>query len=197
MSKKDVSARIVMLSLSISPAAVFRGVVAIVVDPIQRLTGRALAHVFKECRVIVPPITYFDAATTVPVVFGLGFAEASIPHTHPDPVGERRFLSSLSDAVLGWYFPAPTGLRVSVSKRMRGYLRLFSAVTQTVPIPTVFPAMGKRQNCKFSKSLTGKVGENAGHLITSILVNNHWRARRNGVIEFPRSAAKPIYARVF
>jgi hypothetical protein len=84
----DIPARVVRLDGVRRPSAIARLVVAIGVDPVDRLSRGTLAHVAKEgTEVISPFFAHGDATTAVNLISDFARVEASASSVHPTDIG--------------------------------------------------------------------------------------------------------------
>lgn len=86
----DVTTRVACLNSTRDPATVFKPVTAIVVDAVEGMFRcRPRAHVFEECRELLPALAHLDPTSSVA---GPGFGvrvTAPILHRRPDRVFRR------------------------------------------------------------------------------------------------------------
>lgn len=74
------------LSLPIGPAAIPGAIGPVIVDPVERMARRRIAHVSSEIGVIVPTGTNTDAAAAVVLPCPMIGIAAPLPHAAPDPI---------------------------------------------------------------------------------------------------------------
>lgn len=125
------------------PPAVIGGIIAFVVDSVERVTRRALAHVFQEVFKRLPPLAnrYSPAPVAgIPVAFGM-VASGS----HPGP---RRVGSCLCHTVRNpaGFLQAAAGFCYAMHKPGRGNLHRASAGTLAFPLARLIFASDELKN---------------------------------------------------
>lgn len=104
----------------VSPSAVLRLVVPIVVDAVYRMTGRALSHVREEILKTPPAVANRDASSAVVVELGRLRIGAPLNHGPPDPMRPRVCHSMAKTSCIrsyGLFLQAPAGFCVSRLQR--------------------------------------------------------------------------------
>lgn len=177
------------------PPTVGRFVVAVAVDALKAQPGGAFAHICQKVQWALQP-GVADANASAAIVWKLLMRWILTPRLHIEPC--VIFLSAcepMSQVGFGRPFllQAAAGLDRAGSK-VQGADDLFSpTVTHAVPVIGGSALFGKAGNNQSANTQPGAINK-FRHFITSIMANNHWRARSNRVIEVPLSAAKPSYA---
>src|SRR4030095_16090807 len=87
---------VVLLTLLVKPAAIARFVVPVCVNPVQRQTGRRLAHVGEKTRKLPPPLTHQNATPAIDRIFGSVGISAALDHIRPN---DMRLTSAPSNPV--------------------------------------------------------------------------------------------------
>jgi len=99
-----VCSRVVCLLAQGGPAAVFRRVIAVIVNAIQRKTRQRISHICVErLKAIAPSITDGDASSTIVGKRVAAWIKAAVFHVQPRSVNFREALSvcSVHDFLLG------------------------------------------------------------------------------------------------
>ena len=82
-----------LLSFSASPSAIFRGVIAVVVNSVKRISWRPFAHIFnKITKAINPAITDCNSSAAVSMILPKIRVIAALFHTLPNGVKGWNFL---------------------------------------------------------------------------------------------------------
>lgn len=130
----DVATSIVGLSLTSSPFAVIRLVVAIVVTTLKRLLSRTLAHVGKEVFKLLPSRADHDAASSIVSKLRAAWIRAARNHALPNDMGLRAAPSMSARAPSGLFcLQASARLSVAASKRAGKDAFRHSAIATTQP----------------------------------------------------------------
>lgn len=106
-------ALVVLLLFWAGPSAIMRLVIAIIILPVERFTGRALSHIGEKCRKGFPPLANLNPPSPVSGIFGVSWVGAALQHPGPASVGSRvrcsMAVDGLPDKFLHpkkWRFPA-------------------------------------------------------------------------------------------
>lgn len=156
------SAPVPALSLTVSPSAVPRLIVAVPVDAVQCKSGRLRSHVCKERSEVIPPsFAHLDTTPTVESVGMIGRIEATIFSTGPDVVlgGSR---SSVDESTLAGKSSsfASTAFRATASDSVAMYGYSVTAIALTEPeriFDESFFTSCPAHNVQATKLLTGHV----------------------------------------
>lgn len=86
-SQIDIGFKIILLFLSRSPAAIFRGIAFRAVHTINGLAWVRRPHISQERFKIQPPVTDGDACATIPEIARVAFGRTAGLHSKPNGVG--------------------------------------------------------------------------------------------------------------
>jgi len=146
-----ITASIVGLYFTGSPATVIRLIIAVVVDAIYGISSAGpVAHIFEKVLKRIKPTIANPYAPLAIIFIGLVFGVIT-PTYHSSP---RFMFRRTAHAVIA---KASTTKRTSRDKAMRGDDLLFSTVTTAYPFRVSFLDIGVSDNSPSSKSLAGKV----------------------------------------
>ena len=160
-SDNTVLSGVVCLLFVSGPAAVFRGIVSIVIDSFNRmLAAWALAHIFQERRVgIKPAVTHTNTSATIVFIACAVFVITSCFNSSPAPI-----LSAFFKPVSGVSFNDSIRNTAATSGSMAGAQITalndccLSAITQTFPCSAlVFITPGTRNYNELPESLASEV----------------------------------------
>jgi hypothetical protein len=116
------------------PPAVFRAVVAVWVDPVQRVTKRFFSHVFREILGISPSLANIDTSASVQrKIFVLGIPTSS---NHPFPYLKGRMPTHsvcITNGRKALFKQAPTGLNAFIFQAGRPRIFVITTITQARP----------------------------------------------------------------
>ena len=131
MGQPTIAPRVVALLLTAGPSAVSRLVVAVIVDAVNRVAGRARPHVGEEIlEARKPTVTDCDSARSVKGVVVISRIEASLPDVVVDPVFGR---SGRAVSREQFTMKASTGPGVSVFQLVSGNDALLSTSAPAMP----------------------------------------------------------------
>lgn len=152
-------ALVVCLFRSGSPAAVFRTVAGIVINPINGKTGRPLSHVCKEVFKRIPALAYFYSAPAIVSVALIVWVAAALPHVLPYLVCGCLLViaaMAMSNPVCsqGLIFQAPTRFCLAGPELRQRYYGHLSAIAYAVPLRhSALRIFSPRNNNQSRKSL--------------------------------------------
>lgn len=165
---EDAVTAIIGLHLPCGPTAVFRGIVAIVVDSIELIFRRGrLAHVGKEVLEGVPAFADGYTTTSVASVRAICWILTSLRHLRPCVV-DMSFRHAVGSMFGSLKLRTPTAARRcrAVSQSFGRYNSFLAARTATQPTRPAFMSVGGRRNYgQASKCLSNKI--NLAHVLTS------------------------------
>lgn len=160
-----ISSLIIGLFSSAGPATISGFVVATIINPLKRQSGRTASHVFNESREIVDPaIAHRDASATIESITGIVSVETSSLGGGPDTIFPCPF-ATLIMAVLGKAFlyhlnsQATTAPYSAIMQRFSADFLDVSAVTPTFPVRASSSIRCSFKYNKAPKPLTGQIIE--------------------------------------
>lgn len=137
---------------------------AVVVNPIKRFAGRALAHVFQKRNVTIQPsVANPNAATAVFGVFLVRGAKAPLPHPLPGHIGRiwrsasapRMSVCAQASIFDGGASLAPSDAPIKLACEI-GFLCSAAASREPVPPPSI-SSVSKPDHDKKTERLAGQI----------------------------------------
>lgn len=105
------------LRASGGPSAIFRSVIAVIVDSIKsQFFVRWMAHICQEILKFVPALAYHNASTTIAVIASSLRIVAPLNHASPNPISPGL---AQQMAGIGAIRPTSAGLNPAISQRSR------------------------------------------------------------------------------
>lgn len=191
---KHVRGHIVALSPYGGPAAIFGGIIAIVIFTLYRPAFGAFAHVGKKVfKGISPAITDLDAAPAVSIIMRSILSVATGFYTLPYTIGERAALT-MRGLDGGPYFDIQTTARLRFTRYQRRALHFLDAPTFTFTKPQGFFGLTSciAQNLQPIKGLILHVFEARfswfGKKLNGILIVGHFFSFSENLIKVVRAS---------
>ena len=156
----DATTLVAPLFLCGSPTAVLRFVVAVDIDPVERLAFRSFPHIGKEVFECLPSLADSDPSTTVSLVsVGAGFGTAVV---HGDPTFPRgtecQSMCGISSCH-SFLSPATAGLYESLFDVPSCDADCVSTVTSTDPMYLRFRNEIAMQDCQKVEGMSGQIDQ--------------------------------------
>lgn len=179
----SIAALISALGCLRGPSAVFRFVVTVIIDSINRvLATRSLSHVvdkiFNRCK---PPVAHGYA--TASVVFVVLIRRLVTPVSHlviRDVFRSKLSVASKAVCCFGkrrnFFVPAATRLSSAGFKVCGGNVALISTGANAVPFGSLSFVLGAVNNCKSGKDFSRKVVKFHFHHLEKITKDSLWQA---------------------